>query len=380
VVTSANVSEPPLQTLAASSLFSVTSPTGFPITEYQFWDSTRDPASGHFYVNGVQQAPGTVIDVPASQLGQVSFVTGTVGNLLQVRTFDGVSWSASDTAPWAPFNISASVAPPAGLVHWWSGDRNTIDSVGGDTATLEGATYSTGKLGQAFSFDGTDDSVSLGASNLIGAGQDPFTIAMWVYPTETPSGWFYILAGLQQDSQVILDVSDDFHGSSGNYIGMEFRGDTQWWVPLPHALLNNWTQIVAVYNGGDKNNASSFEYYLDGVQLSGTPFNGGPTGGSANDNELGEAGGGFYTGLLEDVQIYDRALSGTEIQALASATRSESVSSARQTITVTDPSATSLLVQGMASFGASEAGSSDIGIVSPPSQTGTVTNLAPPGH
>jgi hypothetical protein len=34
--------------LTASSLFSVTYPTAYPITEYQFWDSTGDPASGHF--------------------------------------------------------------------------------------------------------------------------------------------------------------------------------------------------------------------------------------------------------------------------------------------------------------------------------------------
>ena len=247
--------------------------------------------------------------------------------------------------------------------HWWRADGNTADSAGGDTATLEGATYSAGKFGQAFSFDGTDDSVSLETSNLIGSGQDPFTIAMWVYPTETPSGWFYILAGLQQDSQVILDVSNNFHGSSGDYIGMEFRGDTQWWVPLPHALLNNWTQIVAVYNGGDKNSASSFEYYLYGVQLSGTPFNGGPTGGSSNDNVLGEAGGGFFAGLMDEVQIYNRALSGTEVQAL-----------------VTDPPATSLLAQAMASFGTNGAGNLAIGIVSPLSQTGMVTNLVLPGH
>jgi hypothetical protein len=144
---------------------------------------------------------------------------------------------------------------------------------------------------------------------------------------------------------------------------MEFPGDTQWWVPLPHALLNNWTQIVAAYNGGDKNSASSFEYYLYGVQLSGTPFNGGPTGGSSNDNVLGEAGGGFFAGLMDEVQIYNRALSGTEVQAL-----------------VTDPPATSLLAQAIASFGTNGAGNSDIGSVSPPSQTGIVTNLVLPGH
>jgi hypothetical protein len=105
VVTTSNLAESANTTLAASSLFTVSDPNGFAITEYQFWDSTRDPASGHFYINGVQQAAGTVIDLPASQIGQVDFVTGTVGNALQVRAFDGTSWSAGDTAAWAPFTI-----------------------------------------------------------------------------------------------------------------------------------------------------------------------------------------------------------------------------------------------------------------------------------
>ncbi len=113
VVTTSNLTEPVNKTLAASSLFTVSDPNGYAITEYQFWDSTRDPSSGHFYINGVQQAPGTVIDIAASQLGQVTFVTGTVSNALQVRAFDGVSWSAADSAAWAPFSISVVVpAPP----------------------------------------------------------------------------------------------------------------------------------------------------------------------------------------------------------------------------------------------------------------------------
>src|SRR6266581_4894945 len=80
LVTMSNLAEQPNQTVAASSLFSVSDPNGYAITEYQFWDSTRDATSGHFFLNGVQQAPGTVIDVPASHFGQVTFVTGTGGN------------------------------------------------------------------------------------------------------------------------------------------------------------------------------------------------------------------------------------------------------------------------------------------------------------
>ncbi|HKQ44874.1 MAG TPA: hypothetical protein VJS47_05715, partial [Rhizomicrobium sp.] len=57
-------------------------------------------------VDGVTQAPGTVVEITAAQLGTTSFVTGTLGDDLQVRAFDGLSWTASDTAPWAPFHVN----------------------------------------------------------------------------------------------------------------------------------------------------------------------------------------------------------------------------------------------------------------------------------
>ncbi len=79
------------------------------MTKYQLWDSTRDPNSGHFVVNGVAQAASTVIEITAAQLSQTSFVTGTIGDSLQIRAFDGLDWSAGDNAPWAPFTVS----PPA---------------------------------------------------------------------------------------------------------------------------------------------------------------------------------------------------------------------------------------------------------------------------
>ena len=76
------------------------------MTQYQLWDATRDPASGHFVVNGVAQAAGTVITIGAADLAKTSFVTGTVGDSLQIRAFDGIAWSAGDNAAWSPFTVT----------------------------------------------------------------------------------------------------------------------------------------------------------------------------------------------------------------------------------------------------------------------------------
>jgi hypothetical protein len=96
------------QTFALSALFQVNDADGDSMTRYQLWDSTADPNSGHFVVNGQAQAASRVIDITAAQFGQTSFVTGTVGDALQIRAFDGISWSAADTQAWAPFHINVS--------------------------------------------------------------------------------------------------------------------------------------------------------------------------------------------------------------------------------------------------------------------------------
>jgi hypothetical protein len=153
VVTTSDISVAPGQSVAASGLLSASAPGGGPITEYQFWDSTRDPASGHFYVDGVQQAPGTVIDVSASQLGQVAFVAGSIGNTLQVRAFDGVNWSAGDSAAWAPFSVSIddSAATTDGLA-------SSAPSGGGPVGPVPGVELLAQYMASAFAPSGLADS------------------------------------------------------------------------------------------------------------------------------------------------------------------------------------------------------------------------------
>src|SRR5581483_9648277 len=111
-VATSNVSEIPNQTLQASSLFTAFDPNGFAITEYQFWDRTSDSASGHLYFNGVQVADHTVLDVTAAQLSEVTFVTGTDPTALEVRAYDGINWSASESQLWAPFTVNVTLPQP----------------------------------------------------------------------------------------------------------------------------------------------------------------------------------------------------------------------------------------------------------------------------
>ena len=70
--------------------------------KYQFWDSTSDPASGHWVVGGVSQGTNQNIDVTAAQLAGTTFQSGSGSDDLWIRANDGFVWSA-----WKEFHVNA---------------------------------------------------------------------------------------------------------------------------------------------------------------------------------------------------------------------------------------------------------------------------------
>ena len=87
------------QSFLASSLFSASDPESDTITQYAFWDST---GNGHFVVNGVAQGTNVEIDVTTAQLALTSYQSGSGGDQLYVRAFDGAVWGG-----WTKFFVTA---------------------------------------------------------------------------------------------------------------------------------------------------------------------------------------------------------------------------------------------------------------------------------
>ncbi len=83
------------QSVAASSLFSVTDAENDAITKYQFWDGTPDTSSGHWSVNGAPRQAQQTVEVLAADLASASFTAGSAAatDQLFVRAFDGYLWS-----------------------------------------------------------------------------------------------------------------------------------------------------------------------------------------------------------------------------------------------------------------------------------------------
>ncbi|WP_456659183.1 hypothetical protein [Bradyrhizobium sp. JR3.5] len=92
------------QDIAASTLFSTTDADGDTIANYQLWDSTSDPSSGHWVVAGVAQGTNVAIDVTAAQLSNTSFQSGSGSDDLWARAYDGLAWG-----PWKEFHVTAPI-------------------------------------------------------------------------------------------------------------------------------------------------------------------------------------------------------------------------------------------------------------------------------
>jgi hypothetical protein len=143
VVTTSDINAIAGQTIAASSLFSVTDADGDAITEYQFWDGTA--GAGHFTVNGVTQAINQIIEVPAAQLAQTSFQVGSGTDDLYVRAFDGKNWSV-ESGTWTMFHVTGT-ASGAGANHTPVVATADVDA---DTDRL--ALWTTSSNGDSFHF------------------------------------------------------------------------------------------------------------------------------------------------------------------------------------------------------------------------------------
>jgi streptogramin lyase len=199
---------------------------------------------------------------------------------------------------------------PAGAVSAWRGEGNAQDSIGGNNGTLQGgATFAPGEAGQAFSFNGSTAYVSVPYSSSLAL--NTFTVSAWVNPAANP-GSFGIL-GTRFGGEYTFDVKlwgNKVHGDVGN--GSSWISTS---VDYPATLTpGTWHLITYVID----NAAKQFSLYLDGALQTTIPFSGTPLLMTPGET-LGigqDYPGEYWSGLLDEVQVYNRALAAAEVQGI----------------------------------------------------------------
>jgi len=159
---------------------------------------------------------------------------------------------------------------------------------------------------QALTFDGIDDHVCISYHENLPSEQ--FTFSSWVKIGDNPNGESIVDLGSDINQNWWLRASD-----AGNDKGVVFGigGGTSFSVTeqeLPfHENENGWHHIAAVYNG------LAMTLYLDGEFMGSSQAVLDTAKTRFSFGQVRNGGSDYFEGGLDDVRIFDRALSQTEI-------------------------------------------------------------------
>jgi glucose/arabinose dehydrogenase/PKD repeat protein len=253
-------------------------------------------------------------------VGSHQTITAATPQLLNNAWQEFSSWSDGGAAthdlvaPGAATTYTATYKPAAaspGLVLAY-GFEETSGTVANDSSpaknngTINGpVSTASGRFGRALSFDGVNDRVDVPDSSSLDLTTG-MTLEAWVKPT-TISGWRTAI--LKERGTTDLDYA--LYASNGsrprveNYTGVETG--TNGTAGLP---LNAWTHLAATYDG------ANLRLYVNGALVA-TKAASGPMPNTANPLRIGGNAiwGEYFSGLIDEVRVYNRALSEAEVKA-----------------------------------------------------------------
>ncbi len=166
------------------------------------------------------------------------------------------------------------------------------------------------KFGYALEFDGVDDYVSISSSESVNFGSKPFTIEFWMNTTSTSkyegviniydggsTGWYISLGS------IIAGKIFMFLGDGSNYRGFDLAttvNDGKW----HHVVFTrNTTNTTGFVDGVEDFDSYDWSVGDEPFDITGT-----------HNLILGEESNYYYPGFLDEVRLYNRTLSATEIQ------------------------------------------------------------------
>lgn len=170
-----------------------------------------------------------------------------------------------------------------------------------------------GKIGKCYSFDGSDDLISINCSNLyktFSGGTQQFSIAFWVYHADATRAIIFGDYGLTGTIQFNIELT------TGHQIRFYWAANPDKNFAATTAIaVSTWTHIVLTYDGNKIN------LYKNGIlqsdSWSGTLATKSKTTGLFYLGRDSRTGNTVLNGRLNDFRIYDHALSVKEVEEIS---------------------------------------------------------------
>lgn len=239
---------------------------------------------------------------------------------LSLRSFVLVAllflFAASATAPAA---ATCNIAPP-GMTAWFpldtmsSGTAENLRS-GPDGTAVNGPVLIPGKVLSGWEFDGSNEYVQVANHSTLDFGTGDFSISAWIKTTELwgiivakrqPIGNYRGYQFLVAHGQLLLQIADSTLGWK-NYHSSN----------TPTVNDGAWHQVTATV---DRDSASGVRLYIDGqLIITFDPRDRQGTISNTAELSIGRANDAPYSpfdGVLDEVQLYNRALTASEVAGL----------------------------------------------------------------
>ena len=218
-----------------------------------------------------------------------------------------------------PVSLVDAQLPLDGVVSYWSFDDGTIagnkveDLLGDNDGELMGNPKSVaGKVGKALEFDGTNSVHIPGTDSLDFSGEKEMSVTVWLN-ADSDSPVEGVVAGCCGTIVAQRDMSGWALRFDGRNAGQEmefivqpgWQGDGGFGVPTFDA--GTWHHLAGVVADKD------MLIYVDGKLEKEMGYNG-PMSTTGTETEIGHAVDGGFVGIIDEVMIYNKALSADEIK------------------------------------------------------------------
>ena len=217
--------------------------------------------------------------------------------------------TATDTPTNTPTAVPTCVPPPPNMATWYKGEINTDDETGNfDATAVGGVSYAAGQVGQAFDLDGTTGFVQRNPASGMDTASS-FSFDAWVFwegninPSQHEG--IVVKSGATDDSFSTFIFDNDTPETTDDFFFNILDGSV--WNSSPGVIpQNQWFLLTQTYDG------TTARIYVNTTEVGsftqpGRPLSTGPLyiGGRSSAHS--------FNGLIDEVEIFNRALNTTEI-------------------------------------------------------------------